>query len=47
VLFTEGHGYGHGVGMCQWCAEAEASQGWNDESIVLAAFPGAKLVRAY
>lgn len=47
ILFTEGHGYGHGVGMCQWCAEHQAAQGWNDEAIVLAAFPGAKLVRAY
>jgi len=47
ISFTEGHGYGHGVGMCQWCAEHEAAQGWNDESIVLNAFPGAKLVRAY
>lgn len=47
ILFTEGHGYGHGVGMCQWCAEHQAAQGWNDEAIVLSAFPGAKLVRAY
>ncbi len=22
IVFTNGHGYGHGVGMCQWCAEA-------------------------
>lgn len=47
IVFTEGHGYGHGVGLCQWCAEHEATQGWNDEAIVLSAFPGAKLVRAY
>ena len=47
IRFVDGHGYGHGVGMCQWCAEHQASQGWNDEAIVLTAFPGAKLVRAY
>lgn len=47
IRFADGHGYGHGVGMCQWCAEHEAGQGWNDEAIVLGAFPGAKLVRAY
>ena len=47
VRFTQGHGYGHGVGMCQWCAESQAARGWNDEAIVLSAFPGAKLVRAY
>ena len=47
IRFADGHGYGHGVGMCQWCAERQASQGWNDEAIVLTAFPGARLVRAY
>lgn len=47
IRFTEGHGFGHGVGMCQWCAEHQAAHGWNDEAIVLTAFPGAKLVRAY
>jgi stage II sporulation protein D len=47
IRFADGHGYGHGVGMCQWCAQAQALKGWNDEAIVLSAFPGAKLVRAY
>ncbi len=47
VHFVDGHGYGHGVGMCQWCAEARAKAGMPHEDIVLAAFPKAKLVRAY
>jgi len=47
IRFADGHGYGHGVGMCQWCAQAQALKGWNDEAIVLSAYPGAKLVRAY
>jgi len=47
VRFTEGHGFGHGVGLCQWCAEEQASQGAHCEMIVLGAFPGARLVRAY
>ena len=47
VRFADGHGFGHGVGMCQWCAEHQAAEGWNDEAIVLTAFRGAKLVRAY
>jgi stage II sporulation protein D len=47
VRFTEGHGLGHGVGLCQWCAEHEAETGTSHESIVLDAFPHAKLVRAY
>ncbi len=47
IHFVDGHGYGHGVGMCQWCAEARAKAGLRHEDIVLAAFPHAKLVRAY
>ena len=47
VRFVEGHGYGHGVGMCQWCAEKRAEDGLRHEDIVLAAFPTAVLARAY
>ncbi|HEX4794055.1 MAG TPA: SpoIID/LytB domain-containing protein [Humisphaera sp.] len=47
IRFTEGHGFGHGVGLCQWCAEHEAASGVRHETIVLSAFPGTKLVRAY
>ena len=47
VRFVEGHGYGHGVGLCQWCAESQAEDGMRGEEIVLKAFPGSKLVRAY
>lgn len=47
ITFYEGHGFGHGVGMCQWCAEGKAAQGARCEQILASAFPGAKLVRAY
>jgi len=47
IRFTNGHGFGHGVGMCQWCAQAEAHQGIPHEQIVVEAYPGAKLVKAY
>ena len=47
VRFVEGHGFGHGVGMCQWCSEARAELGMRHEDIVLAAFQKARLVRAY
>ena len=47
IRFVEGHGLGHGVGMCQWCSEARAEAGVRHEDIVLAAYPRAKLVRAY
>jgi len=42
-----GRGSGHGVGMCQWCCQAMALQGYGHESIVLWQYPGAKLIRAY
>jgi stage II sporulation protein D len=47
IRFEQGHGFGHGVGLCQWCAQSEAQAGVPAEKIVLSAFPGAKLVRAY
>jgi stage II sporulation protein D len=47
VRFVEGHGWGHGVGMCQWCAEKRAEDGMRHEDIVLSAFPTAVLARAY
>lgn len=47
IQFVEGHGWGHGVGMCQWCAEAMAEHGQRSENIVTSSYPGAVLVRAY
>jgi stage II sporulation protein D len=47
VSFVDGHGFGHGAGMCQWCTEARAEAGWRHEDIVLTSFPRAKLFRAY
>ncbi|HEY7090498.1 MAG TPA: SpoIID/LytB domain-containing protein [Tepidisphaeraceae bacterium] len=47
IRFVEGHGWGHGVGMCQWCAEARALKGQRHEDIVRLAYPGAVLVLAY
>ena len=47
IRFAEGHGWGHGVGMCQWCAESYAEDGMAHEDIVLKSFPGAALKRAY
>jgi stage II sporulation protein D len=47
ISFVDGHGYGHGAGMCQWCTEARAEAGWRHEDIVLTSFPKAKLFRAY
>ena len=47
IRFVDGHGWGHGAGMCQWCAQKRAEDGLRHEDIVLTAFPSATLVRAY
>jgi stage II sporulation protein D len=47
IRFQNGHGFGHGVGMCQWCIEAEARQGMTYEQIVRDAYHGAVLVKGY
>ena len=47
IRFIDGHGYGHGVGLCQFCAQREALSGWRHEDIVVNAYPGSKLIRAY
>jgi peptidoglycan hydrolase-like amidase len=40
VRFQDGHGFGHGVGLCQWCIEAQAREGAPHERIVRDAYPG-------
>ncbi len=42
-----GRGFGHGVGMCQWCAKgmADRQMGWREMMAVF--YPGAKVVKAY
>jgi len=47
IRFAEGHGFGHGVGLCQWCTQALSEQGRAHEDILRHAYPGAVLVRAY
>ncbi|HEY1922090.1 MAG TPA: SpoIID/LytB domain-containing protein [Tepidisphaeraceae bacterium] len=47
VTFYDGHGFGHGVGMCQYCADAHAAAGWKFDQILVDAYPQAKLIRAY
>ncbi len=47
IRFADGHGFGHGVGLCQWCAQEQAKAGVSHEQIVLRAYPKSVLVRAY
>lgn len=46
VTFT-GRGFGHGVGMCQYCAKAFADRGEDWRTIVLRFYPGATIERQY
>lgn len=47
VHFTDGRGFGHGVGMCQWCAQGMAEAGQTTEQILELAYPGARIERLY
>lgn len=47
VQFLEGHGHGHGVGLCQWGAQRRAEMGIAHEAIVMAYYPGTRLIKAY
>jgi stage II sporulation protein D len=47
VIFRNGHGFGHGVGLCQWGMQAQAQQGATAGAILRYYYPGTKLMRAY
>ena len=47
IVFYDGHGFGHGVGMSQWAAFDQASHGWTFDQIAEFAFPQAALTKAY
>jgi stage II sporulation protein D len=42
ALFN-GQGWGHGVGLCQWCIQGMAEQGYDYEAILTHYYQGAKL----
>jgi len=47
VWFTHGHGWGHGMGMCQFGAERMAQLGHDYRKILASYYPGSELVRFY
>ena len=47
IVFENGRGFGHGVGMCQWGAQGKARKGYNAKEILQEYYPGAKLFSAY
>lgn len=47
VRFTNGRGWGHGVGMCQWGAQGMAERGYDTDAILRNFYPGARVQRLY
>jgi stage II sporulation protein D len=47
VIFDNGKGFGHGVGLCQWGMHGQALQGKRAGAILRYYYPGARLVRVY
>ena len=43
LFLVSGHGNGHGVGMGQWGAQGYAQQGYTDDQILAAYYPGTTL----
>jgi stage II sporulation protein D len=41
--FFNGQGWGHGVGLCQWCSQGMAELGYDHEAILTHYYQGAKL----
>ncbi len=47
VLLTDGRGFGHGIGMCQYGADGLAQDGWTAARILRYYYPCSRLTRAY
>lgn len=47
IVFSEGKGLGHGMGMCQYGADGLARSGWDAQSILKHYYPDSRLTRAY
>jgi stage II sporulation protein D len=42
-----GRGWGHAVGMCQWCAKGFADLGWDWRKMIETFYPGSSVEKAY
>jgi stage II sporulation protein D len=47
VVFEDGKGFGHGLGLCQWGMEGQARTGRSAGEILLYYYPGAVLTKVY
>lgn len=44
IAYFRGHGWGHGVGMCQWGAKGMAEDGWNYKKILKHYYRGTEII---
>jgi len=47
IVFENGKGFGHGLGLCQWGANGLAKKGKQSSEILNYYFPGSDLTRVY
>jgi stage II sporulation protein D len=47
IILNEGHGFGHGLGMCQYGADGMARAGAKAGTILRYYYPKSRLSRAY
>ena len=47
IIFENGRGFGHGLGLCQWGMQGQALQGKRAGEILQYYYPGSKLMRVY
>jgi stage II sporulation protein D len=47
LIFENGRGFGHGLGLCQWGMQGQALEGKYAAAILRYYYPGAQLMRAY
>jgi len=47
LVFENGKGYGHGLGLCQWGMQGMAVEGRVAAEIIRYYFPGSRLIRVY
>jgi len=44
-IYFSGKGWGHAVGLCQWCAKGMADRGFDYEKILLHFYPGSEIFK--
>lgn len=47
VVFEDGRGFGHGLGLCQWGMQGQAKEGRPLSEILTYYYPGSRLTRVY